>query len=158
MTTPNLSPIARLKAYRRWDGKDPAELDRLTEEIASDPDVQAGAARVWEFVRNAPVPTPAQAARIRSLLNPSEPAIPKYTPPQPESPTRMVVDARQVVEVGRYAYAWAGPEPLKVGDRVLLPENWLTRMDSPGPFEGTVTQLGTAYTGELSQIIQKLGD
>jgi hypothetical protein len=60
----------------------------------------------------------------------------------------------QVVEVGRYSYRWRGPTPLQVGDRVLLPENWLTRMkDGPGPHVGVVTALGSTYHGELSFIV-----
>lgn len=41
-----------------------------------------------------------------------------------------------------------------MGDRVLLPENWLSRMkDGSGPTEGVVTRLGTTYRGELSFIV-----
>ena len=39
----------------------------------------------------------------------------------------------QVVGVGRYAYRSRGEPPLKVGERVLLPENWVSRVkDGPG--------------------------
>jgi hypothetical protein len=42
------------------------------------------------------------------------------------------VGGHQVVEVGRYSYRWRGVTPLQVGERVLLPENWLSRMkDGP---------------------------
>lgn len=63
----------------------------------------------------------------------------------------------QVVEVnGRYAYRWNGSTPLQIGERVVLPANWLsgTIRDS-GPFEGTVTGLGTTYQGQLSRIIRR---
>lgn len=64
----------------------------------------------------------------------------------------------QVIEVGRYAYRWRGDTPLEVGDRVLLPQNWLSRMkDGPGPTEGVVTGLGATYRGELSFIIGRAG-
>ncbi|WP_211216196.1 hypothetical protein [Longispora albida] len=60
----------------------------------------------------------------------------------------------QVVEVGRYAYRWPGLGRLEVGDRVLLPENWISQMKhGPGPVEGVVTKLGATYRGELSVII-----
>ena len=60
----------------------------------------------------------------------------------------------QVVEVGRYSYRWRGPTPLQVGERVLLPENWLSRMkEGPGPQVGVVTALGSTYRGELSFIV-----
>lgn len=64
----------------------------------------------------------------------------------------------QIVEVdGRYAYRWPGDPELKVGDRVLLPENWASVFKhGPGPFSGTVTALGTTYRGELSQIMRRL--
>ncbi|MFE2025482.1 hypothetical protein ACFW9V_10085 [Streptomyces hygroscopicus] len=60
----------------------------------------------------------------------------------------------QVVEVGRYAYRWRGSGRLEVGDRVLLPENYVSRMkDGPGPTVGVVSALGTTYRGELSFIV-----
>ncbi|MCA1707509.1 MAG: hypothetical protein LC808_31260 [Actinobacteria bacterium] len=63
----------------------------------------------------------------------------------------------QVVEVGQYTYRWRGETPLEVGDRVLLPENWLSRMkDGPGPTEGVVTRLGSTYRGELSLIVDRV--
>jgi len=67
------------------------------------------------------------------------------------------IDGDQIVQVGRYAYRWRGPSPLNVGDRVLLPENWLSRAKyGPGPFEDIVTGLGTNYQGELSFILRQL--
>lgn len=61
---------------------------------------------------------------------------------------------RQVVQVGRHAYAWAGDEPLGVGDQVWLPENYVSRMKhGPGAYRDEVTALGTDYAGPLSQII-----
>ncbi|MGI5165676.1 hypothetical protein ACQEU3_15070 [Spirillospora sp. CA-253888] len=68
------------------------------------------------------------------------------------------VDGDQVVEVGRYGYRWSGAEELKVGDRVLLPENYISRIkNGPGPVEGVVTKLGSTYRdGPLSRIIRRL--
>jgi hypothetical protein len=64
----------------------------------------------------------------------------------------------QVVDVDGYAYRWGG-EALKVGDRVLLPANWLSEVKhGKGPFPGTVTAIGSSYDGELSAIIRKIGD
>lgn len=61
---------------------------------------------------------------------------------------------RQIVEVGRHAYAWGGDEPLAVGDAVLLPENYVSRArNGPGSFGGEVAALGTDYTGLLSLIV-----
>ncbi|WP_285731987.1 hypothetical protein [Nocardiopsis sp. ATB16-24] len=63
----------------------------------------------------------------------------------------------QVVQVGGYAYRWRGRPPLAVGDRVLLPENYVSRMKyGPGPMEGTVTGLGTTYRGPLAFILRRL--
>ncbi|KAB8163705.1 hypothetical protein FH609_018715 [Streptomyces sp. 3MP-14] len=67
------------------------------------------------------------------------------------------IDGDQVVDVGGYAYRWRGVEPLQVGDRVLLPENYVSRMKhGPGPFQGVVTNLGTTYRGHLATIIRKV--
>jgi len=41
-----------------------------------------------------------------------------------------------------------------VGERVLLPENWLSRVkDGAGTYQGVVTRLGATYRGELSFIV-----
>ncbi len=62
------------------------------------------------------------------------------------------------VRVGRYAYLWEGAEPLVPGDRVLLPENWLSRtIHGAGPFEDTVTAVGSDYDGPMSRVIAKIG-
>jgi hypothetical protein len=53
---------------------------------------------------------------------------------------------------GGYAYTWAGPDPLAVGDRVMLPANYVNR----APFEGTVTGIGSSYRGVLSAVLRKL--
>jgi len=50
----------------------------------------------------------------------------------------------QIVKVGKYAYTWNGPDPLQVGDVVMVPENWLFPAT-----RGTVTELGTTYDGAL---------
>ncbi|MGV9693966.1 hypothetical protein ACWDUX_33265 [Streptomyces sp. NPDC003444] len=64
------------------------------------------------------------------------------------------VDGCQVVQVGKYSYRWCGSDPLEVGDRVLLPENWLSKLkDGPGLTVGVVTKLGTTYCGSLSDIV-----
>ncbi|MFI1253197.1 hypothetical protein ACH4U6_05220 [Streptomyces netropsis] len=66
------------------------------------------------------------------------------------------VDGHQVVDVGGYAYRWRGSVALEVGDRVLLPENYVSRMKhGPGPTVGVVTQLGTTYSGPLSDILRR---
>jgi hypothetical protein len=63
----------------------------------------------------------------------------------------------QIVRVdGGYAYTWPG-EPLAIGDRVLLPENWLSAVKhGHGPFQGTVTGFGTDYDGVMSAVIKKI--
>jgi hypothetical protein len=60
--------------------------------------------------------------------------------------------------VDGYAYRWTGPGPLQIGDRVLLPANWLSEIkQGPGPFPGTVTGFGrNGYDGPLSSIVRKL--
>ncbi|MGW4049523.1 hypothetical protein ACWENA_01705 [Streptomyces sp. NPDC004779] len=67
------------------------------------------------------------------------------------------IDGHQAVTIGRYAYLWAGPERLEVGDRVLLPENHVSAARlGPGPQPGTVTALGSTYTGPHSKILSIL--
>jgi hypothetical protein len=67
---------------------------------------------------------------------------------------------KMIVQVdGRWAYMWEGPERPAVGDRVLLPANWLSEIKrGPGPFEGVVTEVNyrTDYDGPLSTIIRRL--
>ncbi|MFI6782832.1 hypothetical protein [Micromonospora sp. NPDC050276] len=66
------------------------------------------------------------------------------------------MDGDQVVEVDGYAYRWSGSRPLAVGDRVVLPQNWLSSMrNGPGTFEGVVTKIGATYRGELSRIVRR---
>ena len=58
--------------------------------------------------------------------------------------------------VGRYAYRWRGATPLAVGDRVLLPEYWLSRTkDGPAHWVGVVTELGTTFTGTLALVVDQ---
>lgn len=67
---------------------------------------------------------------------------------------RFEVAGRQAVTVDGYGYLWAGEGALVVGDRVLLPENYVSALrHGPGPFVGTVTALGTTYDGRLNRII-----
>ncbi|QHC16580.1 hypothetical protein GR131_14555 [Streptomyces sp. GF20] len=64
------------------------------------------------------------------------------------------VDGFQVVQVGKYTYRWRGSDLLRVGDRVLLPENWLSKVkEGPGHTVGVVTRLGTTYRGSLTDIL-----
>jgi hypothetical protein len=66
-------------------------------------------------------------------------------------------DGDQVVEVDGYGYRWDGSDQLKVGDCVLLPENYVSALKhGRGPFEGVVTSLGSTYRGNLSRIIRRL--
>ncbi|NEB39499.1 hypothetical protein [Streptomyces sp. SID14515] len=69
---------------------------------------------------------------------------------------RFNVDGDQTVTVDGYGYSWSGPGTLDVGDRVILPENYVSALRyGSGPFLGTVTELGTTYTGTLSRIISR---
>lgn len=70
-------------------------------------------------------------------------------------PLRMVdLRGRQIVQIGRYGYTWDGAEPLVVGDKVWLPENYVSRLQNgPGRWRGEVTALGTRYIGALDAII-----
>lgn len=56
----------------------------------------------------------------------------------------------QIVRVGEYAYTWDGDVPLKVGDTVMIPGNWLYKQ----PQQVEITGLGTDYTGPLSAIVR----
>jgi len=65
----------------------------------------------------------------------------------------------QLVQVDRgYTYQWLhADDPLEVGDRVLLPANWLSEIKhGPGPFPATVLKLGSDYAGPVSTIIKRL--
>lgn len=65
---------------------------------------------------------------------------------------RTHVDGDQIVRCGLYAYRWRGAEPLKVGDRVLLPPSWA----SPHGWTATVTALGTDYFGTLASVVRRV--
>ncbi|MFJ8000834.1 hypothetical protein ACIQ7D_27510 [Streptomyces sp. NPDC096310] len=69
------------------------------------------------------------------------------------------VNGCQLVEVGGYGYRWRGSDPLEVGDRVLLPENYVSRLkNGPGPTVGLGNKLGTTtYQGSLSDIVGRAG-
>jgi len=74
-----------------------------------------------------------------------------------EATRRFRVDGLQAVTVGGYAYVWNGQPDLEVGDRVLLPENYVSRLkDGPGPVEGIVTELGSTYDGTHSRILRRI--
>ena len=66
-------------------------------------------------------------------------------------------DGKQLVVIDQsLTYSWRG-EPLAVGDRVLLPENYVSAMKfGHGPFSGTVTSLDSTYAGRISEIIRKI--
>ncbi|WP_327357905.1 hypothetical protein [Streptomyces sp. NBC_01304] len=56
-------------------------------------------------------------------------------------------------EVIGYAYRWRGDKPLWVGERVLVPKNYFSRIKyGPGPTTGVVTGLGSTYRRPLSFI------
>lgn len=53
-----------------------------------------------------------------------------------------------VVVNGRYTYKWSGA-PLQVGDRVVIPPNWLVGRNQVA----TVTALGSSYDGDVASIV-----
>ena len=61
---------------------------------------------------------------------------------------RLTQDGKQVVRFGRYSYTWDGGEPLRIGDRCVLPANWLFKH----PSEAVVTGFGTDYDGALQPV------
>ncbi len=63
----------------------------------------------------------------------------------------------QIVVVGTgLSYAWRGPDPLKVGDRIMLPANYVSEFKhGRGPWEDSVVSLGSSYQGALSYVIRK---
>lgn len=61
---------------------------------------------------------------------------------------------RQLIRLDAYTYAWNGPEPLRVGDEVWRPPNWIFPMRT----RATVTGLGSTYRGEIAEITQKVVD
>ena len=69
---------------------------------------------------------------------------------------RHTVDGHQAVEVDGYGYLWTGADPLRVGERVWLPENYVSKLKhGSGPFVGVVTALGTTYEGSLSRVLRR---
>lgn len=77
---------------------------------------------------------------------------------QAAKPPRRLIDeqGRQIVQIGRYAYAWNGSEPLAIGDQVFVPENYVSRAQrGPGAYVDTVTDLGTDYRGPLAEVIRR---
>lgn len=59
-------------------------------------------------------------------------------------------EGRQIVQVGKLAYTWSGKRPLRVGDVVEVPGNWLFKGRRTEP----VTNLGTTYDGDLQDILR----
>lgn len=56
-------------------------------------------------------------------------------PYAPQSASRFEVDGDQAVTVDGYGYRWSGTGTLEVGDRVLLPENYVSaQRHGPAPF------------------------
>lgn len=68
---------------------------------------------------------------------------------------RTSVGGDQIVTVGRYSYRWGG-EPLRVGDTVELPGNWLTQARGVDQPTGVVTGIGSSYTGPLASVVRVL--
>lgn len=62
----------------------------------------------------------------------------------------------QLVEIGRYAYRWTGTPDLKVGDEVDLPASWVQVAQGASHWTGTVTALGSTYTGQHSTILRRV--
>lgn len=59
----------------------------------------------------------------------------------------------QVVTVNhRWAYRWEKAPALEVGERVRLPESWV----QPGTWVGTVTALGSDYTGPMRAVLARV--
>jgi hypothetical protein len=63
----------------------------------------------------------------------------------------------QIIEInGKLGYRWSGDEPLSIGDRVVLPENWISQMkEGRGSWVGTVTALGSDYDGDMSLVLRR---
>lgn len=118
-------------------------------------------AYIEKIVDRAPPLTAEQVAKLRVLIGlacDAPQALPVPTRATPlEPPRRYYEDGAQLVEVGRYSYRWTQSPPLMVGDHVVLPENWLSKIkEGPGGTPGTVTALGSTYAGEHSTIVRKL--
>ncbi len=60
---------------------------------------------------------------------------------------------RSRARAGGYAYKWAGATPLDLGDRVVLPHNWLSQGIGGERPTGEVIGFGTDYTGDLATIV-----
>lgn len=63
---------------------------------------------------------------------------------------RFTEGGKQIVRFGKYSYVWDGDAPLALGDRCLLPGNWLFKETS----EAEVTGFGTDYDGALSHVLR----
>lgn len=59
-------------------------------------------------------------------------------------------EGHQIIKIGNLAYTWDGPRPLRVGDVVTVPGNWMF----PQRRTEVVTDLGTTYQGDLQHVIQ----
>jgi hypothetical protein len=70
----------------------------------------------------------------------------RASPPRPPQGVQVALPGGPVL-----SYAWAGAEPLAVGDRVELPRPYFMTDDGT-PYVGEVVALGSAYDGELVTI------
>lgn len=59
---------------------------------------------------------------------------------------------KQIFQCGNHAYVWAGEGELEVGDKVMVPPNWLFNYST----EREVTELGTFYEGLLTDVHKKV--
>lgn len=59
----------------------------------------------------------------------------------------------QLVEIDhKLAYRWGGDVPLEVGEKVVLPGNWVRGNE---PWTGEVTALGTTYDGPVVSVLRR---
>jgi hypothetical protein len=97
--------------------------------------------------------TDAQGNPVDSPLNSDD----RSAESAPEQPLRILTaDGNQIVQVWigttggiAYTYEWPGAEPLKVGDKVIVPGNWFR----PDPSFAEVVGLGSDYEGPLAVLL-----
>jgi hypothetical protein len=128
----------------RTDGKpcrQRLDLAEVSCRLHPDPDASLWRERLWEMHRLGVKAGEEHARRDARAAQAEQARAARF---------RLTEHGLQVVQIGRYAYVWDGPEPLKLGDRCVLPGNWLFAKQS----EGLVTGFGTDYDGELSHIVR----